>query len=235
MRALARDAQEEIMGIDAEMFIRTKHPITPEILRRAEHMLFAIFGEDLHSWNDRILEVVAEWEQDGPTLRPDEGETFVRVHLATRYYGEGYERGNFRLIHDIAEALETLIPGGEVWYGGDSSGACAEKFGAAERAELRAYWLKHAHKPYHGVFWDGPGPKCRRCDVPMPQYGSGPRYSSHSCECGEKRVMRDGVVTVTTREERNERKHALERKAREALAKVDPAAAAELNNLWMWY
>lgn len=221
------------MGIDAEMFVRTRDNVTPSVLRAAEHALYARFGKDVDTYADQLLEVVQAWEQDGPTLQPQPGETFVRVAIYTRYYGLDYERGDFRLIHDLAEMLEHLFPSGEVWYGGDSSGVCAELFDAAARAELRAHWIAQAHKPYRDAmsFSRRPGPLCRKCDVAMPQYGSGPAYAMYACDCGEKRVEQNGVITTTSRRAREKRYHELRHEACKALETISPAAAKELREL----
>lgn len=102
------------MGIDAQMFLRTKNPehVTPEFLRAAERRLFSLFGADAFDlWDDKhgLLSTTSRYVQDGPILKPRKDEKFIVLQLSTRYYGEGYERGDFRLIHDVAEA-----PGGHL-------------------------------------------------------------------------------------------------------------------------
>jgi len=227
------------MGIDAEMFVRVKGKVTEAQLIAAEHTLFERIGSHaLEMWTEHLLKEVDKWEQDGPEINPRKGETFVKVNLWTRYYGPGYERGNFRLIHDVAEVLETIFRDGVVWYGGDSSGVCAEKFDAPARAALRDHWLKFGHEPYSrgknpfmakGETDDGPD--CRRCKVPTHRYGWGGNYAAFFCECGERVEVRNGVTKVTSRKERQQRLVELERKAWALLEASDPAAAREMGDL----
>jgi hypothetical protein len=226
------------MGIDAEMFVRTKQNVTPEFLRAATHKLHSIFGSDIDTYVDDLLEVVSKWKQDGPDIRPRKGETFVRVRLWTRYYGPGYERGNFRLIHDLAEVLETIFPESEVWYGGDSSGVLAEPFHAVARRKMRDHWLKHANAYYRqmGSMMGSGGrgadaPQCRKCQVPMSQYGFGGAYAAFSCECGERSVTRNGVTTVTTKKDRQQRFYELRNEAMDLLKAKDKDRGEELHDL----
>lgn len=220
------------MGIDAEMLVRVRGEVTETDLRRAEHALFELFGSDLHSYEDRVLRLVDEYEQDGPTLRPGPGETFVRVALSSRYYGVDYERGDFRLIHDLAEALERVFPAGVVWYGGDSSGVVASPFRADEREELRAHWLEVAHRPYEEFFVMGRSPRewhpdCGRCAHPMLRngFGGGPTavrgdpsfWGKYRCACGEVVEVQGDVETRTTRREREERWWKLRNRAADLL------------------
>lgn len=225
------------MGIDANMFVRVKGKVTESQLIAAEHTLFERFGaEMLSTWTEHLLEEVDEVAQDGPTVTPRKGEAFINVNLWTRYYGPGYERGNIRLIIDVAEVLETIFVGGEVWYGGDSSGVCAVRFNAAARAELRDHWLKVGHEPYRrgkNQFMPEPdtddGPDCRRCKVPTHRYGWGGNYAAYFCECGERIEIRNGITKTTSQKEREDRRHALERKALEFLGEAD---RRELGDLW---
>lgn len=90
------------------------------------------------------------WTQDGPPIFSTPGEQFIRVHLWTRYYGPGYERGAWPVIRATAEWLERHVPGCTVYYGGDSSGICAEPLHAAARDYLNAHYLTHGHEPYRG-------------------------------------------------------------------------------------
>src|SRR5690348_13844539 len=102
------------MGVDCEMFVRTKTPVTPAQVRRWAYELVSAFGTDL-LWVTRpgestfdpegrhALEIIDKHDQDGPTILPRKGETFIRARLWTRYYGKGYERGNLPAILAIAD------------------------------------------------------------------------------------------------------------------------------------
>lgn len=129
------------MGIDAQMFVRTMQPLTKEAVSVLCVQLLEEF-DALHFWirdGGGPLELRLVFLQDGPPIRPKPGETFVEVHLVCRYFGLGYPRGPMPLIAAVAEWLEKNIPGGEVWYGGDSSGALAEPLTKELREELLAY------------------------------------------------------------------------------------------------
>lgn len=198
------------MGIDAEMFVRTKAKITKEQVRDLAYHLGSAFGADrFWIFKDRgegipprhCLEIVNKYDQDGPTIKPEKGETFIRVHPATRYYGEGYERGDLPFLIMLAEWLERNIPGGEVWYGGDSSGVCAEKFDKRARKRYLDLYCKVGHHPYSGAFDTDHGdgvkaPICKFCWKKMRRYGWGKNYAPFHCSgCGESVVTRDGGKT----------------------------------------
>ena len=93
-----------------------------------------------------------------------------------------------------AEWLERNITGGEVWYGGDSSGVCAKKFDLEARQEYITHWAEAGHVPYCECFDNGPegivdAPVvCSLCKVPMTRYGWGPQYAAYRCLGCEKSV-----------------------------------------------
>lgn len=197
------------MGIDAEMFARVRSPITEADVKLAAWDLCATFGAE-RFWDFKPpLHIVERWEQDGPDIEPQPNEVFVRVMLGTRYYGKGYERGDLPLIVSVAEWLEQRFPGCEVWYGGDSSGVCAERFNTAARDEMKRHYYAHGHAPYVGGFGRGIGGErpsnrpspCARC-VPgrdKHETGWGPTGSLllHCAGCGKYFGTRDGGETWT--------------------------------------
>lgn len=192
------------MGIDAEMFVRTRQPLTPEQVRILAFRLGETFGADSF-YRDREnmrhhLVVVDRYEQDGPDLLPEPGEQFLRVHLWTRYYGVGYERGDLPFIVALAAWLETNIPGGEVWYGGDSSGVCAKPFGQRQRNALFRHFARQGHEPYAGSFdrslGRGDRPVCGLCRQPMRQtmFSAGTDGGYTCVGCGHEMERRGGVL-----------------------------------------
>lgn len=203
------------MGIDAEMFVRTKAKVTPDQARgwavsaaqAFGHDRFWIFKREKTDLEKRhCMEIVREYTQDGPTIKPKKGETFIQVYPATRYYGPGYERGDLPFLIMLAEWLEETIPGAEVWYGGDSSGVEAVKFDWDARRTLFKHFCENAHRPYRGAFnglrssgKDAPKlPFCGFCGVPMNQYGFGKEYASYGCDgCGGGTETHDGGKTWT--------------------------------------
>ncbi|WP_443750532.1 hypothetical protein [Asticcacaulis solisilvae] len=92
------------------------------------------------------------WQQDGPPVIGAPQEQFIRVHLWSRYYGPGYERGNWPTIRALVEFLESAVAGCQVWYGGDSSGINAQHFNAARREAFNRHFLAQGHTPYYTSF-----------------------------------------------------------------------------------
>lgn len=194
------------MGVDAEMFARTKKKITKGKALSLAYELGSAFGHQrFWIFKDResprhCLKIVNEFDQDGDTIYPEKGETFIRVYPATRFYGRGYERGDLPFLIMLAEWLELKIPDCEVWYGGDSSGICATRFDREARTELFRYFCEVNHQPYVRGFGDVIGspnsPSCDLCKVPMIQNGFGGGYSGFYCSgCGEELESRDGGIT----------------------------------------
>lgn len=135
----------------------------------------------------------AAWTQDGTPIIGAEGEQFIRVHFFGRYYGPDYERGNWPIIRATAEFLEMAIPGGAVWYGGDSSGMCAELMDAAAREKMTAHYLSVDHAPYRGAFGRFGGSKaaqtCSFCaGFPMYETGGGNKTFWCCDGCDLKRI-----------------------------------------------
>lgn len=213
------------MGIDAEMFVRTRKPLTPRQIRNLSVDLCEAFGQEpfllMPGWTiaededpeypttewweagDPIgrhaLRRIKWWQQDGPDIKPRKGEQFIAVSLMSRFYGEGYERGPIHLHCAIAAWLESRIDGGEVWYGGDSSGCVASKFDGLARASILAHFHQHGHRPYTGGFSGfGSGtlraPACGFCGPSMKSNGGGPDVTFYWCAgCGAQ-LAQDGTT-----------------------------------------
>lgn len=203
------------MGVDAQMLVRTWQSFTSKEVRRLSVDLCEAFGHSMfmvwEDWKDyetgevvgrHALEIVTEYTQDGDTLYPEQGETFIEVNLYSRFYGEEYERGP---IHDhiaIAEWLEIRVPDARIFYGGDSSGICAEPFDANARRAIFKHFATVGHKPYAGgfgsVFSNGTRqPLCGFCDTAMRNSGGGRDRSFWYCAgCGKKVVTKIGGETL---------------------------------------
>ncbi len=162
------------MGVDAQMFIRTRETITEERLKILSWQICESFGSTWFlvsrpgewSWlpeGRRALTLCERYEQDGPDILPEPGESFVEVHLSCRYYGPQYERGPLPIILAIARWLRSHIHG-EVWYGGDSSGFCAEPM--IDDA-LWGHFAEVGHRPYVGYFNRASIMLCDWCDAPI--------------------------------------------------------------------
>lgn len=190
------------MGVDAEMFVRTRETVTDDQLRRWAFELKEGFGDVIWrkstgSYVSHGLERVVEYEQDGPTIKPLAGETFIRVNLFCRYYGPGYERGPATDLIAVGQWLEGKIPGAEVWYGGDSSGRVASVFDKSAREALWQHFLEFGHRPYHQFFGHGKELICDFCKEPAIEHmwGRGKvGFSCHGCDGHWLRDEATGVV-----------------------------------------
>lgn len=198
------------MGVDAEMFVRTRRTDATETnVRRWSVEMCKRFGSgkfflDKRPWSGdqqrHALSIVPEWEQDGDTVYPEEGETFIRVHLWTRYYGPGYERGDLPFILSVARYLRDVIcvlPSDDVWYGGDSSGICAEPL---DEEWLWAHFVRVGHDTYRaasGLDREAPPegtPHCDFCGQFYRRNGWGASFAAYYCDgCGESMEWRDGT------------------------------------------
>lgn len=190
------------MGIDARMLLRIKGDYTEEQTLELARRTFECFGDnvlfiDRHSGDKKhCITKVDEYYQDGETLHPREGETFLEVDLWGRYYGIDYERGHLPDYIMLAEFFEQLIPNVEVWYGGDSSGVCAEPFDRMTRYNLFKHFVENGHSPYNEYFdKEKDGMICERCNIQMIRHGWGQNYKAWYCKgCGEHVTERDGVI-----------------------------------------
>lgn len=198
------------MGIDAELLVRNKSPLSEREVRKVSFALveafgvsnFLVSGPGEYSPNDpgeHALRIVPVYKQDGPAIHPREGEQLIRVGLFHRYYGQGYERGNLPLIVAIADWLEKRFSNSEIWYGGDSSGVCAEPFPESARAALFDYFCRVGHQPYRTA---GSGQTCAFCaDAEMVACRFGGGTVGYACQgCHLRRlVSKSGLVRESWR------------------------------------
>ena len=160
------------MGIDAQMFIKTREKVTEKQVRQKAYLLAGAFGKQCFyigvNWcgeRRAALEIIETYQQDGPPVAPEDGETLIECHLRTRYYGEGYARGDYNFIKGVAEWLEHHFPDCEVYYGGDSSGVIAECFDKERRAELWLHFCGDVNS--YGRHFDKQLVLCSFCEMPM--------------------------------------------------------------------
>lgn len=199
------------MGVDAQMLVKHRAQYTPDqVLALAVALAeafgpqtFMIWSKEDSSWatEDRhALEIVNEYEQDGDSIIPEAGEQFIEVHLAGRYYGPGYERGNLPDYIAVANWLEARIPGCSIFYGGDSSGICAEPFDAKGRAKYWEHFCRVGHAPYTGAFGsfqNSPRMVCSFCKTDMANLGGGGGNTYFSCMSCNRRVIYEGKTGKT--------------------------------------
>ena len=197
------------MGVDARMIVKTTRPLTAEQVLSLAADCVEAFGTD-GLWVNRDGRIFAarhaltivdgDYSQDGEPIQQRPGEQIIEAHLWGRYYGVGYERGDLPFYISLAGWLERRIPEGVVYYGGDSSGICAEPFGADARERLFAHFCAVGHVPYDSAFDRGVAkPKeawCDFCKRWMGQYGFGATYAAYSCHgCDWRAETHDGGKT----------------------------------------
>lgn len=152
-----------------------------------------------------------EYYQDGDTIEGEPWECLLRVHLWGRYYGIGYERGDILTYCAIAEWIEVNIPGCTIYYGGDSSGVCAEPFDARARLALRRHLYSQQGRDYFNYGNAFPNdftikpPPCGLCPGDQflgTRFGWGQDYAAYSCGgCGKTFETRDKGKTWETKKD----------------------------------
>src|SRR6185312_11706655 len=115
------------MGCDAEMAVRVPMKLTAAQVRAESVRMvkalgmfrFWVFppGEYGEKKGHHALEIADE--HYGVKAEGDD-QTIVAVHLGTRYYGPGYERGDLVTILAVARWLRGVWPTATLYYGGDS-------------------------------------------------------------------------------------------------------------------
>lgn len=203
------------MGVDATIVVRLSGKADAERVRKWAYRMGDAVGADFF-WRDRAegqhnLTVVDPVEQDYllESIPAGDGDV-LRVNTRHRYYGPGYERGDWPRLAGLLGWLNFNLPAAKVYYGGDSGG----RLGLADGDfldEMWAHWAEHGRLPYayngpeqerrwnRGVFpaW----PTCELCHVKMSQYGFGGSYAAFHCAgCGHDLHTRDNGATWTTKE-----------------------------------
>lgn len=161
-----------------------------------------ITEEEAKEYNyDESLVGKALYHQDGPPEIAEDGEQFINVHIASRYYGFGYARGDWPTIRSTIEWLWKRFPKGEVWYGGDSSGVEAGIITKRGLDELNDLYLTSGRKSYtrangpFSLFSNDPPPICKCCNEPLMSTGGGPKSSFWYCDgCGATAIKKAGMT-----------------------------------------
>ena len=188
------------MGVDAEMLVAVPQVISERELKRLGYEMCCAFGAH-QFWISRDpekprypLTFDLSW-LDGVG---DETWTRFRVSLGGRFYGPGYERGNWPLYMNLRRWFLTKLPGCKVFYGGDTSEWIPE-FTHEMEAEFWQHFANVQHHPYNKHPHDGDGldnRRCEFCDELMERNGWGPCYAAFHCDgCGIAEETKDGGVT----------------------------------------
>jgi hypothetical protein len=165
------------MGVDARILIKIVKPeswLNSTQLRRLSAQLTSVIGPDnffLRPEENRhaisfVLEENRKWakkypkdypnfnpnetvySQDGDDIVAEPNEQFLEVHVSDRYYGEDYARGDWKTLSFILMWCVFNIPDSEIWYGGDSSGLCAEHMTSERMNRMTRYYLTSGNDEY---------------------------------------------------------------------------------------
>jgi hypothetical protein len=201
------------MGVDAMMFVGVKRAMEPREINRLSADMVEAFGDQFniyrpgneyrdeprHALSDVKTSPYYEADDIGDCFKRNDVAQWLEVNLFGRYYGEGYERGDFPFLYALAKWLDARLPGCVILYGGDSDDRY-EPFDAKRREELFAHFAKNGHRPYRGGFGrftgDTSRPVCEFCaGTPMTNYGGGRGDTFYSCDgCGYKGIMTGGEL-----------------------------------------
>lgn len=105
------------MGVDVNLY--SEADPSPERLNAANERFKTLCWDADEYVNEATGEVI--WH----ALQYDDGKLEgrpprVTANINTRYYGPGYERGNWAAIYGAIRILQSLFPEAKVFYGGDS-------------------------------------------------------------------------------------------------------------------
>lgn len=173
------------MGVNVNMIIRLKEPIDRITCRKLAVDLYEAFnggfcidkeeGEHcLYFVTPFAISQIEGMEQyDYSCVAPSsmESSKLLSLDFNTRYYNEGYERGDFYFIMTVAMWLEERIPGCEILYGGDN-GEPLVLFNKKKREEIFKYFAKYGHKPFFKITNEKKEgvPYCDFCNLSMNCY-----------------------------------------------------------------
>ena len=199
------------MGVDAIMFFQIKEKPTKTQLKHWSYALGQRFGKDrfwiFRKENRHILSLIdpsGDCYQERDEVVSYYGvpytEYMVNVNLASRYYGPGYERGDFPTIYLVWKWIKFNIPGVVVYYGGDSDSEFEEATEISMNGMLE-YFLKEGNDPYRRgwqvlVQDDLPTPPCDFCEMPMIRHSWGEGTGKWDCPgCGFEMYTTDYGTT----------------------------------------
>lgn len=138
------------MGIDAVILCTPRKVLTTDEILDASRRLVRAVGADFFWFGlegDRhALQLVERGEYDWGVYESG-AKQVLSVNTLSRYYGPGYERGNFLKIHGVCEWLEVNV--GPVYYGGDSYDELSRWTECAE--EYIAHWLGPKTDAYYNT------------------------------------------------------------------------------------
>lgn len=166
------------MGVDAVVRFDAPKKLTKEDLKELSWNLGRAFGQKKFWFHEAdSLAVEEDTDSDYPGI--------YEVKLWSRYYGPGYERGDFTTLYMLFQFLRAR--GYTVYYGGDSSDDL-DLMDDAKCKELLEHWAKTTATHFSIFSWNQKLPMCPRCAHKMPQgtwsQGNPDRERYHCEGCG---------------------------------------------------
>ena len=150
------------------------------------------------------------WPEDYKMVPEPEGQLYD-IHVWSRFYAPGYERGDCLFLCALGEWLEANIPGAQVYYGGDCDNVLS-RFDEAARKKLKEHLYSQEGRAYFGSGDAGfslregtlvpPTSDCKLCvkDYKPSRNGCGRigpnEFGSFGCAvCGRNFTTRDSGTT----------------------------------------
>ena len=121
------------MGIDVLLYAEVTP--TPAELESARDMFRRSPIADDYTHDGRVMWQCLEFEDASEWSKER-----VVANVTTRFYGPGYERGDWPSICGAIALLSAAFPGAKVYYGGDGD-LNAPEFTESEASELWAHYL----------------------------------------------------------------------------------------------
>lgn len=103
------------MGVDCEIYVKGEMSYG-QVVRAAEYVKERIpfgmlFDSDIHDGPFNVSDAADH----------DDGQERLELYVSTRYYGPGYERGDWPSIYAAIRLMQTAFPNQDVYYGGDNT------------------------------------------------------------------------------------------------------------------
>ena len=178
------------MGIDASLMVKSKCKYSAEELNELNYrfMEASCYGDTPKA----ICE--AEQQKNDPHF-------YYKIGSSSRYYGRGYERGDWPTISYAITWLRFNFPDSEILYGGD----CYDieeypVFTLKDQQEMDIHWCKNEHLPYRDRGNDH-NRVCPNCNKICTQYMWGSQKAGVNCLGCEftEETTDDGITWSTTK------------------------------------
>jgi hypothetical protein len=188
------------MGVDVELVanLKDRRLTDDELLSYSVKMCVAIGADNFfiglsNNTDHAITRVGADsWHRETIVYQSDDN--ILAVNMSRRYWGPGYERGDWPVIHYTILWIQTVLDAREVWYGGDTGEALelvddkmlvsyTNKYLAGDSMN---YWMRRL-----GGSW-----VCPTCRIGTSNCGGGQGDTFLHCNgCGRNYIQfADGVV-----------------------------------------